>query len=134
VSDQNSVFREPDYASRIQPSKPGTFAYYRRDPRADLSDRSVIEVMIPQDEVDRAGHCRFHQQKGIRYGRCLGYVSGNQDAICAFSAELIQEPPYLAAVEEFQVDVIEPDSSHFLSFFAGSYLYVGPMTRNDLLP
>ena len=89
----------------------------------------MVEVMISQDEVDRAGHGRFHHQEGIRYGRRLGYVSGNQYAVGGLCAELIQEPPYLAKVEEFQVDVIEPDSSHLLPLciLCGLLSHVAPM-------
>jgi hypothetical protein len=72
----------------------------------------VVEVVIPQDEVDRAlqGGVHFHQ--GVSYRRSLRYVASDEDAVRSATAECAQKTLQSGVIEELQVDVVDPSGFH----------------------
>jgi hypothetical protein len=85
------------------------------DPLSRPRNRAPVEVVVAQDEVDRAINGLFHLQQQFDDVVALPDVAADDQRI-ALVAERQKELPARICLEEIQVDVCQPSQLHDTTF------------------
>ena len=95
-----------------------------------LADGTSVEIVIPEDEIDRPPQDLLHLLQVVDHVNALADVAGDCHGVRPFGHTL-QKLASFGAVEKVQVDIGKPSESHRLSFSNGDRkpIFSGVATR-----
>jgi hypothetical protein len=81
-------------------------------PVSYFGNRTVVVVVIAQNEINRDLEKLSQLREIATNARCLGNITGNEHGLSIVLAQFSLETAEPSMIEEFQVNICKPDRSH----------------------